>query len=218
MTTFSFFLIILLVFGGIYISNPRVTKNTLYALFPKYRREFVVVWFIKNASRKSLKYYIIPDESGYATIEKGKYNLESKNALPDEDAFNNRLHFLVEEGNPIPIKAEIQHITNSKVLFTFKGKIYFKGAQGYKLSDPDKDRIKNWAFTIQRALVTTWFKILYAEVKQWAFILAMAGFIIAALVGYYEYTVIQSMNPMIQAIYQHTIIENASVLIKQGQP
>jgi hypothetical protein len=216
MTPTSLFIILIFGIVGIYLSNPRAAKNFIFAVIPKFRREFVVVWFIKKASRKPLKFYVIPDETGYGKIENGKYNLEKENALPDEEIFNGRLHFLVEEGNPIPVKAKIQEITKNKVLFVHKGKLYFKGAQGYELSDPDKDKLRTWAFSIQRALVTTWYKVLYAEVRQWAFIIAVIAFGVMVIVSLYEYQTIQNTNLMVNTIYQHTIIENGSVLIKQG--
>lgn len=216
MNTTSFFIIMIFGIAGIYLANPRAAKNFIYLIIPKFRREFVVVWFLKTATKKPLKFYVIPDETGYADIEKGKYNLDVSNALPDEDLFKGRLNFLVEEGNPIPIKAEIQKVSVKSVLFSYKNKLYFAGAQGYKLNDPDKDKIRTWAFSLKRAFVVTWYKVLYAEVRQWAFIIAIIAFAIMLIVSLYEYQAIQTMNPMVQAIYQHTIIENATVAIKRA--
>jgi hypothetical protein len=192
----------------------RQVTNMFYANAPRVKNNYVVVYFLKNAVKKPLKYFVIPDETGHGIIENGIYNLEKKDALPDDFSFKGRLHFLIEEGNPIPVKAEIKELSQSKILFKYEGKLFFEEAQGFTLSDPDKDRLKTWAFTVKRALVTTWFKILYAEVRQWAFIIAIIVAVVGIGISFYEYQYIQSVQPLISTIYQHTVIENASMIIK----
>ena len=201
-----------------YALFKRQVTNMAYSNFPRLKNKYIVVYFIKSAVRLPLKFFVIPDETGYGIIEAGRYKLEKENALPDDPSFKGRLHFIVEEGNPLPVQAEIEEIQKSKILFRHEGKIFFEGVHKYNLSDPDKDILRTLAFSFHRSLVTTWFKILYAEVKQWAFIIAMIGLVAAVAVSLYEFQYIQSVNPLVQQIYQRTIIENGSMYIHQGSP
>lgn len=197
-----------------YALFKREVSNIFLSSSPRSRNNYVVCYFTKNANKKPLKYFVVPDETGYGKIENGNYDLSKANALPDELSFKGRLHFLIEEGNPIPVKAEIKELDKTNVLFIQDGKIFFEASRGYQLSDPDQDKIKTWAFSVQRALVTTWFKVLYAEARQWAFIIALLVAVIGIAISIYEYNYIQSVQPLVSAIYQHTVIENASMIIR----
>ena len=213
----------------IYLMFPRQTKNFIYTIVPKWNREYVVVYFRKMATKKPLKYYVRPDEkTGFGTIEKGSYDLHKDHALKNIPLFKNRLHFLVDEGNSIPIHADIVEVSDISKLFIYKSKIFFdKGIsvdekpheyvcpECHKTVVPDKSIIRTWAFRVKSALTTQAYDFIYGEKRQWAFIIALVAAVIAIIVGLYAISEFQKYKPLVETIYQRTILGNETLVIKQ---
>lgn len=228
MTLISYFLEVLIGSIVIYFALPRQSKNFILTIIPKWRREFVVVHFLKHATGIPLTYYIIPDrKTGFGRIENGEYDLRSDNALPDLAIFNKRLHFFIEEGNSIPRKVEIEEINNFDKLFIWHNKIFVnKKVELTEIEDrykcpkcnegmiPDRTRFSTWAFRVKAALTTQAYDFIYGEKRQWAFIIAIIAAAIAIIVALYAVSEIQQLKPLIETIYQRTIVGNETLIIK----
>ena len=224
------FLILTVVFlGTLYVAFPRQFKNTVYAIIPKWRREFVVVHFMKHATKIPLKYHIIPDKkTGQGEIEGGEYDLSDDNAMPDIPMFNKRLHFLVHEGNPIPDKVTLNEISDKDKLFVFKKKLFINKVvelesesaisecpECHKKVILNKSPIVTWAFRVKAALTTQAYNFIYGEKRQWAFIIAIVVAGISIIVMIYTVSEFQRYKPMIETIYQRTILGNETLVIRQ---
>lgn len=213
----------------IYLMFPRQSKNLIYTIVPKWNREFVVVYFRKMATKKPLKYYVRPNEkTGFGTIEKGSYDLHKDHALKNIPLFKNRLHFLVDEGNSIPVHADIVEVDDISKLFVYKRKIFFdKGIsvhehpheyvcpECHKTIIPDKSIIRTWAFRVKSALTTQAYDFIYGEKRQWAFIIALVAAVIAIVVALYAVSEIQYIKPLVTVIYERTIAGNETMVIRQ---
>ncbi len=219
----------IIVFGFLYLVFPRQFKNTVYAIVPKWRREFVVVHFIKHATQSPLKYHIIPDKkTRFGSIEGGEYDLSDDNAMPNSPIFRKRLNFLVQEGNSIPVKTTLTEITDTQKLFVFKNKLFVNRVVELSSESAIKEcpechkkvvlnnaPIITWAFRVKSALTTQAYDFIYGEKRQWAFIIAIVFGVITFIGLLYAISEIQQIKPLVETIYQRTIVGNETLIIRQ---
>ena len=213
----------------VYAMFPRQSRNFIYTVVPKWNREFVVVHFRKMATRKPLIYYVRPDEkTGLGTIDKGSYDLHKDHALKNIPLFKNRLHFLVDEGNSIPVHADIIEVDDVSKIVVYRKKLFFNKAvslnekpheyicpECHKTIVPDKSIIRTWAFRVKSALTTQAYDFIYGEKRQWAFIIAIAAAVVAVVVALYAVSEIQQIKPLVNVIYERTIVGNETMVIRQ---
>ncbi len=211
----SFLLYDVVLFTVIYACFPRQSKNLILNTIPKLRREYVVVHFRKMATKTPLIYFVIPDsKTGFAKIEKGQYDLRRENALPDIPLFKNRLHFLVDEGDSIPVRTTLTDLDQADVLYKYKGNIFFNSAVGVKETPHTKEAFKFWAFRVDSAFKSIAYDFIFGEKRQWAFIFALFACLVALGIAVYAVLEIQHMKPLVDTIYSRTILGNETLVIK----
>lgn len=210
-----FLMYTIVICGFIYFVFPRQAKNAIYFIIPKYRREYVVVHLRKIASQKILIYFVIPDKKTlFGEIAGGQYDLKPGNALPSIPIFKKRLHYLVNEGDSTPRKAKLEEFEDT-AMFTYKGKVFFRKAVEVEEKETNVADRKQWAFRINAAFKSIAYDFLYGEKRQWAFIIACAAVVISIIALLYAISAINEIKPLVQVIYQQTIVGNESIVIRR---
>ncbi len=219
------YIYLLIIIVLVYIGFQRKCNNLIYKIAKK--RDYVVIYFRKDANRQPLKYNLVPNRiTKFVKIQGGMYDCSKEHALPMIPDFQGRLHFLIHEGNSIPIHSQISQLSDQDVIIKIGNKIIVsnyaikENANEYICPKCHETIIVNhgvyryWANRVKAALTTQAYEFIYGEKKAWALIIAIIALVIAIGVGVYEFSEIQKISPLVETIYQRTVVGNETLVIK----
>lgn len=180
----------------------RTWKNLFILIF--YNKSFAVIHVRKAATRKAVIYYVVPDvTNNYLTRIGGKkiYQLNSDNIAYRK---RGRAHFIVNEEDSMPIKFKEVELQDENIIYKHNDQIYFKSddkGKALKLDPRTDDDYIIGADRVDQGMYSKSLRILHGQEDKIAFYIALAAVLIAVGTAAYSIYTINSISPMVQAIY-----------------
>lgn len=204
----------------------RQCNNAFVAIFR--RKDYVVVHLRKTGNRTPQVHFIIPNaQDNFNTKVPLLFSNRRYTLRPDEFNYTegeinknsrdpNRKHYILNEEDAMVKKFRIVPITNEDIVYTHKGRIFFSSDEKAIPIKLDKRTDEDYIIASKRmngAMSAKSYRIIHEEQKQTTFIIALVAGLIIVAVAIYGVMQYQQLAPLVQTIYQQTVIQHGQTVI-----
>jgi hypothetical protein len=191
-------------------------SNSVVAIFR--RKDYVITHVRKTGNRKVETYYTIPN-SKENFITKIPFWGKARYAIrPDEYNYleKGRKHYILNEEDAMVKKFRAVEVKDDSIVYLYKGKMYFAADETGVPLKLDKRTDEDYVIASKRmngAMSSKSFGILHEEMNPIFIYAIVIGFVIISAVAVYGVMQYQQLSPLVQAIYQQTIVNHEKIVI-----